>query len=1103
LTPSPPSPLSVPAFTEVPTFDAISDLLCKVIKDARRIPCGNPSAWKPAVQNRWSIELTKLAGLFDRAVLNPSPLNLFTAVHNFVSAPGLVLAPFFSDIRHVDNNFDTVDSTVSASLRKVLKGQERKAMKLLCSNGVAKITPETIAALKDLHPQRTDELKLPSTQMPQLQINPKDVADSLFLDAGDFSLAKDVYGWAPWLFFSCRGAKLGFFRSFVIFACLLTNNASLFPTICSTLLSAGALTPLNKVPDEERKQREDAALPPKLRPINSGSLLAKTVLKAVLATPAAERAAERTAPFQLSMGASRGAEKLIHICRAAYENKWLVGKNDFTNGFNSMSRQKMLDSHCKLFPEVTKVFNFFYGTDSPVFLFDADNDVIILQSSQGSRQGCAAGTHGFCLGLHPMMHELQLLFPEFSLRVLTDDVNVFVPPPVSGSYADCQSTYSRYADFLVALKHLSFDFAGLSLNLDKAGLLLPVDAPLPSDEVRAKFPPLFDFQQEGFRVAGSPIGTDAFIQAFVNDKVKEAQSKIVSIKVLGLKSPRAAHRLLTCCASKLLSYLSATVPPNLMMPALLKFDAFIESAFFEILSPTPISCSADRMFRAKLKLRLPTPVGCGLFKSTDQGSFAWWSSVSSCLNDPLLFSLRSGLERFTTPAWHTMLETLGGHGSKLWSQVKHLLPANAAGLIDGSLYSPSASGKAKISKVALKLLSPVNIEQFRSLSSPSLLSDDGCLTPADVIQANSHSFAGRIFASSLKQTVPFAFSPSSYIAWCLFFLGLPPTSTLYNHELHEGYDYPVQRCLSKHGVHTVPFLDAGGCHASSGCPSTIGARSKKHTYLSRVVVQAAMEAGLNVRVEPATYDLLLGEFSRADCRRIFPKYASKVYQEKFQAIINALEVVSSPACTISAEEKAAYVQTRIDQLPLLKKHELKGLRIDAAIENPVTGETKWTDVSVTHTSAATYADSELKAVGHKINTSNIAATFELPDYLKVQPSPSLLKREAEKNFKYSRLITVAQKQTKEKKRLKCPTFTAFMVSDFGDLSPAALELQEWLVTAYAKKCERDGARADGCNSADMIRSFRQKFKLNVQLAIASGLGGMLLTAGQPFGHDVL
>jgi hypothetical protein len=96
-------------------------------------------------------------------LINPSPLNLFTAVHNFVSAPGLVLAPCFSDIRHVDNNFDIADTSVSAALRKVLKGQERKAMKLLCSNGVAKVTPASIKALRDLHPQRTHELKLPTT----------------------------------------------------------------------------------------------------------------------------------------------------------------------------------------------------------------------------------------------------------------------------------------------------------------------------------------------------------------------------------------------------------------------------------------------------------------------------------------------------------------------------------------------------------------------------------------------------------------------------------------------------------------------------------------------------------------------------------------------------------------------------------------------------------------------------------------------------------------------------------------------------------------------------------------------------------------------------
>src|SRR3954447_15794283 len=84
---------------------------------------------------------------------------------------------------------------------------------------------------------------------------------------------------------------------------------------------------------------------------------------------------------------------------------------------------------------------------------------------------------------------------------------------------------------------------------------------------------------------------------------------------------------------------------------------------------------------------------------------------------------------------------------KVMDSSKHLLPTTAAGLIDGSLYSPLTVNKSKLSQVALKILSTARIEQSRSLASPSLLTDDGRLTPADVIQANSHSFAGRIFAS--------------------------------------------------------------------------------------------------------------------------------------------------------------------------------------------------------------------------------------------------------------------------------------------------------------------------------------------------------------------
>ena len=107
--------------------------------------------------------------------------------------------------------------------------------------------------------------------------------------------------------------------------CLIADRPRLFPSVCGVLLTAGVLTPLHKLPLEERRQREDASLEPKLRPINASTLLAKAALSAVLETPAALRSTEKLAPHQLAIGVSRGVEKLVHICRAAHANGWLVG----------------------------------------------------------------------------------------------------------------------------------------------------------------------------------------------------------------------------------------------------------------------------------------------------------------------------------------------------------------------------------------------------------------------------------------------------------------------------------------------------------------------------------------------------------------------------------------------------------------------------------------------------------------------------------------------------------------------------------------------------------------------------------------------------------
>ena len=76
----------------------------------------------------------------------------------------------------------------------------------------------------------------------------------------------------------------------------------------------------------------------------------------------------------------------------------------------------------------------------------------------------------------------------------------------------------------------------------------------------------------------------------------------------------------------------------------------------------------------------------------------------------------------------------------------------------------------------------------------------------------------------------------------------------------------------------------------------------KHNFINRVLASAAKAAGLGVRVEPDTYSLLLGEFSKSDCRRIFPKYVSKKYRERFDEVG-------------AGGVKRALVQAKVDALP--------------------------------------------------------------------------------------------------------------------------------------------------------------------------------------------
>jgi len=78
-----------------------------------------------------------------------------------------------------------------------------------------------------------------------------------------------------------------------------------------------------------------------------------------------------------------------------------------------------------------------------------------------------------------------------------------------------------------------------------------------------------------------------------------------------------------------------------------------------------------------------------------------------------------------------------------------------------------------------------------------------------------------------------------------------------------------------------------------------------------------------------------------------------------------------------------------------------------------------------------------------------------------------------------------------------PTFVPFVVADTGELGQEAATLIDFLVAKY-KKHVRGKVRTDGLTTKELVSEFRNRLKLSVQFAIASGLGAMVAAAGQPW-----
>ena len=162
----------------------------------------------------------------------------------------------------------------------------------------------------------------------------------------------------------------------------------------------------------------------------------------------------------------------------------------------------------------------------------------------------------------------------------------------------------------------------------------------------------------------------------------------------------------------------------------------------------------------------------------------------------------------------------------------------------------------------------------------------------DLVAACSADHSARIFAAPLSDRHN-RLTPFEFICWTRRFLQLPPLSRLGNAAPREGFTYDMESCYGHHAEGKDAWLDLHGSHDNGNCGPTSRGKHLGHTHLKYVVHRfARMIPGVHCDVEPKTSDVLLGQFSDAQCRKLFPKRPSEKRAKEIKEVVDELDAIN-------------------------------------------------------------------------------------------------------------------------------------------------------------------------------------------------------------------
>ena len=331
-----------------------------------------------------------------------------------------------------------------------------------------------------------------------------------------------------------------------------------------------------------------------VRPTVTGPVIRRLASKAILLRHGKSVGAKLLRNGQFAVAVSGGADIFGHAARVAYASDpgCALVELDFTNAFNQVRRGKIAQGLQAVAPQLKRMFNLHYATDSVL----RTRDGAALLSHIGVQQGDGLGTFFFCVGIDPLLGALRTMFPGCTVLAWSDNIVGAGPvEALSGMVrwvtANVREYFHEPADGRPILNAAHSSVLCESKTLAELNVLFPGYPARGSDT-----PPV----ARGSKILGSPVGTDEFVRAWLEGHLEalvgvgatweEARAAKDStardcalLRHLGAEANQDAEVLLEYCSQVRLTHLWRVVPPAIAMEFAGRVQVMLHGAVGDIL----------------------------------------------------------------------------------------------------------------------------------------------------------------------------------------------------------------------------------------------------------------------------------------------------------------------------------------------------------------------------------------------------------------------------------------------------------------------------------------------------------------------------------------